>query len=213
MPQTLNRFIGFIAFAACTALHAQEAWPSKAIRIVVGTAPGGSPDTLARMLAPVLSEKLGGQPVIVESKPGSQGIISLQYMQSNPPDGYTWLLGTPAHMIVAPLMTGSARVDTVQGFQPLSLVARATNVLVVGSHLKADSVAQLAELARKSANNLNYGSPGLGSPAHLGGAMFGSLAGVQVTHVPYKGAGQALGDLAGGQIDFMFTSLLISTEF
>ena len=196
-----------IAAIGASSACAEGAWPAKPIRIVVGTSPGGSPDTLARILAPVLTQELG-QPVIVESRPGSGGVASLDYVSSAAPDGYTWLLGTPAHLIVAPLLMGPGRVKASQKFVPVSLVATATNILVVGASVKARSVPELVALAKANPGKMNYGSSGLGSPAHLGGAMFSSMAGVSMTHVPYKGASAALTDLASGQIDLMLTSPL-----
>jgi tripartite-type tricarboxylate transporter receptor subunit TctC len=196
-----------IAAIGASSACAEGAWPTKPIRIVVGTSAGGSPDTLARIITPVLTEQLG-QPVIVESRAGSGGVASLDYVTSAAPDGYTWLLGTPAHLIVAPLLMGPARVKASEKFVPVSLVATATNILVVGTSVKARSVSELIALAKANPGNLNYGSPGVGSPAHLGGAMFASMAGVSLTHVPYKGASTALTDIASGQIDLMLTSPL-----
>ena len=205
-------------FLACLALaqaaqfaHAQN-WPAKPIRIVAGTGAGGAPDILARIIAHRMGESLG-QSIIVDLKPGGGGVIAAEHVAKSPADGYTWLISTTTNLAVTPFLRRKLPYDTVADFIPVSLVAWAANVLVVGKHVPANNVAELLQFARSRPGQLNYGSAGIGTPAHLAGELLGALAGITMTHVPYKGAAQALNDVVAGQIELIMTSPVAAKTF
>lgn len=193
------------------AVQAQE-WPSKAIRIVIGQAGGGAPDILSRILAQHLTQSLG-QSVVVDLKPGSGGIIAADAVAKAPADGYTWLLATTTNLAVTPYLKRQLPYDTFKDFIPVSLIASSANVLVVGKQVPAKSIGELVQLARSQPGQLNYGSAGIGTPAHLGGELLGALADIKMVHVPYKGAAQALNDVVSGQIGVMITSPLSAKSY
>ena len=189
-----------------------QTWPTKPIRIVAGTGAGGAPDILARIVGHRLSESLG-QSIVVDLKPGGGGVIAADHVAKSPADGYTWLISTTTNLAVTPFLRRKLPYDTVNDFIPLSLVAWAANVLVIGKHVPAGNVAELLQVARSRPGQLNYGSAGVGSPAHLAGELLGALAGITMTHVPYKGAAQALNDVVGGQIELIMTSPVAAKTF
>ncbi len=191
--------------------HAQ-AWPAKPIRVVVGTGPAGAPDILARIIGNRLGERLG-QAIVIDLKPGGGGVIAAETVAKAPADGYTWLLSTTTNLAITPHLRRRLPYDTAMDFIAVSLVARAANVLLVGKHVPANSVAELLALARSRPGQLNYGSAGIGSPAHLAGELLSTLAGVKMTHIPYKGAAQALNEVVGGQIDLIMTSPVAAKTF
>ena len=185
---------------ACAAL-AQE-YPSRPVRVVVPFAAGGPNDTIARLVAQKLAESLG-QPFPVENRPGAGGNIGTDYAAKSTPDGYTLLSAGPGSLIVNPLM-GKVPYDTQRDFAPIALLARAPNALVAYPALPAHSVAELIALARARPGAINYASGGEGSTPHLAAALFASMAGVELTHVPYKGTAPATTDLIGGQVQIAF---------
>lgn len=189
-----------------------QTWPAKPVRIVASTAAGGAPDILARILANRISERLG-QGVIVDLRPGGSGVIAAEYVMQSPADGYTWLLSTTTTLAVTPHLRNKLPYDTQKDFIPLSLIASSANVLLVGRHVPAASAAELVTLIKSRPGKFSYGSAGIGSPAHLAGELFDTLAGTTMTHVSYKGAAQALNDVAGGQIDLIMTSPVAAKAF
>jgi tripartite-type tricarboxylate transporter receptor subunit TctC len=210
-----NRLLIVLAAAvlASVSLNAMaQEWPARPIRIVIGQAAGGAPDILSRILAQRLTEDLG-QPVIVDLKPGSGGIVAADSVAKAPADGYSLLLATTTNLAVTPYLKRSLPYDTFRDFEPVSLIAMSANVLVVGKHVPAASMSELLQLARDKPGQLNFGSAGLGTPAHLGGELLCVLGDVKMVHVPYKGAAQALNDVVGGQIQIMITSPLSARVF
>jgi tripartite-type tricarboxylate transporter receptor subunit TctC len=202
-----------LLLVACAPLVvAAQAWPAKPMRIVAGTGAGGAPDILARIVAHRMGEALG-QSIIIDLKPGGGGVIAAEHVAKSPADGYTWLLSTTTNLAVTPFLRRKLPYDTEKDFVPISLVAWAANVLVVGKHVPAANVDELLKIARASPGRLNYGSAGIGTPAHLAGELLGALAGISMTHVPYKGAAQALNDVVGGQIDLIMTSPVAAKAF
>jgi tripartite-type tricarboxylate transporter receptor subunit TctC len=189
----------FLAFA-------QQAFPNKPIRLIVGFAPGGGTDIVARAIAPKMGEILG-QSVIVENKSGAAGTIAADQIAKANPDGYTLLVGHSNSNAIAPFVLSSVPYNPATDFTPITYLGYVPNVLVVKSSLPVNSVAQLISLAKSNPGQMTYGSSGIGSTQHLAGALFGKIAGIQINHVPYKGSGQAIIDLLGGQITMNFDTL------
>ena len=188
--------------AAAASAQAQQ-WPSKPIRVIVNFPPGGAADQIARLVAPTLAEALG-QPVVVENRPGANGNIGAEAVAKSPPDGYTLLMSSGGAFSVNPHLYTKLPFDPLKDLEPIAAAARILVFLVVKPDLPAKSVNEFVALARANPGKLSYGSPGSGSSPHIATAMFARAAGIQVTHVPYKGAAPALTDLLGGQLDFMF---------
>lgn len=181
-----------------------QAWPTRSVRIIDGFAPGGSTDIMGRLIAPKLSESLGQQ-FILDNRPGASGIVGTEIVAKSPPDGYTVLI-VPLTFTSNPSLF-KLPYDPVKDFVPVTLVASAPLMLVVHPSVRANSVAELIALAKASPGKLNFGSGGIASTPHLAGEMFKSMAGIQATHVPYKGGGPALADLVAGQIQFMLENI------
>jgi len=194
-----------IAAPACIpfAAHAQ-AYPAKPVRIVVAYPPGGPNDLSARTVGQKLSEALG-QPVIVENRAGAAGNIGSQYVAASPPDGYTLLNGASA-LTIAPALTRNLNYDVAKDFAPISLTAVSSFVLAAHPSVPVNSIKELIALARSKPGQLNYASSGVGAPPHLAGELLKNMAKIDILHVPYKGVGQSISDLVGGQVDMMFTS-------
>ncbi len=196
--------------AACAAFAVPSAqadtYPSKPIRMVVGFPSGGAPDILAR----IFSEKISpswGQPVVVDNKPGAGGNIGAEAVAHAAPDGYTLALGTVGTHSINGSLYSKMPYDMVKDFTPVILVASAPNVLVVNPSVPAKNVAELIALAKAKPGSLTFGTPGVGTSPHVAGEMFNALAGVKLTHVPYKGRAMAIPDLLGGHISMMFDNL------
>ncbi|MDM0107165.1 tripartite tricarboxylate transporter substrate binding protein [Variovorax sp. J22R24] len=201
----LRRLSGCLAATALAASSAAlAAFPDRPVKLVVPFAPGGGTDAIARALGVGMSQALG-QSVIVDNKPGAGTIIGSDAVAKSPPDGYSVLVSTFAHA-VNPSLMAKLPYDTQKAFAPVVLLARGPNVLVVRADSSYKSVADVVAAARAKPGALSYASQGNGTSAHLAGEMFTNLAKVQLTHVPYKGAGPALTDLLGGQVDMMFAT-------
>ena len=200
------RALAATALFCATAAFAQAPYPSQRITLVVPFPPGAATDILARTVAKKMSESWG-QPVIVENKAGATGGIGAQFVAKSPADGYTLLVATTSSHTMGPQTMKKPMFDSIKDFKPVSLIAWAPNVLVVHPKVQADSVAKLIALAKKEPGKLNYSSSGNGSSIHVAGSLFETMAGVQMKHVPYKGAGPALADLLGGQVDLMFDTV------
>ena len=204
--QLLKRIIvGTLISLALPATAMAQTYPDKPIRLIVGDAPGGSPDTLGRLLALRLSDSLG-QPVVVDNRPGAGGLLAADLAAKSAPDGYTLFMNTTTVWAILPNVKKNLPYDPLKSFVPISRIASASNVLVVNTSLGATSVAELVRLAKASPGKLNYASAGIASPAHLAGEMLNLLADVKITHVPYKGAGPALLDVIAGTAQIMITS-------
>jgi len=196
--------------ALAAAAHAQEpAYPVKPIRFIVGQAPGGATDIIARLVANRIDDLLG-QNVVVENRTGAAGSIGAATVAKSPPDGYTVLVISSSYSI-NPSLYASLPFDPQKDLVPVSLLAEAPFLLVVHPSVPAKAVKDLVALAKAKPEMLTYGSGGNGSSGHLAGTLFELGAGVKLSHIPYKGAGQALIDVIAGQITFMFASVLSST--
>lgn len=196
----------FLFLALATSLP-QFGWAQsssgKPIKIVVPFAPGGGNDVIARQLAKELSE-LRKQSVLVENKPGAGGNIGTEYVVRAPADEITLLLGHTGTVSINPTLLNTG-MDATRDLEPIALLASTSLVLVVAQDSKIKSVQNLIELSSQRAAPFNYGSSGNGTGGHLTGEMFKEITGVKMSHIPYKGTGPALVDVAGGQLDFMFS--------
>jgi tripartite-type tricarboxylate transporter receptor subunit TctC len=186
-----------LASLAAGAGLAQD-YPDKPIRIVVPFAPGGSTDVLARLVGQKLGERWG-QPVLVENRPGAGGNIGAEQIAKSAPDGYSLLLGGVPHAISASLYS-KLPYDLARDLTPVAEIASFPSAIVLHPSLPAHSVKELIALARARPGQLSFGSAGVGSPNHLALELFDTMAGVRMTHVPYKGSGQLIGDLLAGQV-------------
>lgn len=198
------------ALVALTATDAAaQAWPTRTVRMIVPFPAGGSADTLARLLGPKLSERLG-QPVLAENRPGAGGNVGTELVAKAAPDGYTFLMGVSS-IAIAPSLYGSLAWDPVRNFTPVGLVATTPNILVVNPSVPARSVQELVTLAKTKPGQLNYASGGNGATNHLAGELFKRMTGTEIVHVPYRGNPLAVIDVLNGQVammfDFMITSL------
>jgi len=194
-----------VACASATAPSSAQNYPTRPIRIVVPTAPGGGPDVVARFIAPRLSEDLG-KSIVIENRAGANAMIGADVVAKSAPDGYTWLFGTGQNT-VNPSIMKKVPHDIVKDFTAVSLVYLSSYMLTVHPTVPARSVKELIGVARAAPDKLNFGSGGVGSAAHLSGELFKMMTGVRMVHVPYKGVGLALTDLVGGQIDLMFPAI------
>ena len=195
----------FALGAAALPASAQTAWPDKPIRIVVGFAPGGFTDVLARLLGQKLTERLG-QSVIVENKPGAAGTIGADQVAKAKPDGYTLLLAHSNSNSVAPSLYPRLPYDVLKDFTPIIPVANTPLLLTVNEKVPAKDVKEFVALARSKPGALRYASSGGGSAQHLAAERFQLVTGTQMTHIPYKGSGQAIVDLLSGQVELNFES-------
>ena len=204
--RTLLAILGVAAIVAGTApTHAAD-YPTKPIRLVVPFPPGGTTDILARAVAQQLSQTWNQQ-VIVDNRPGAGGNIGAELVAKAAPDGYTLVMGTVGTHAINPSLYGKMPYDHVKDFAPVILVAGVPNVLEVNPDLPVHSVRELIDYAKANPGKLNFASSGNGTSIHLSGELFKTMAGVQMTHVPYKGSAPALADLAGGQVQLMFDNL------
>lgn len=182
-----------------------QGYPNKPIRMIVPFPPSAGIDVMARLLVPALSERLG-QNVVVDNRPGAAGTIGAELAARSPADGYTLLMISTSHAFNVSLYKKLA-YDMVRDFAPVTLIAATPNILVVNPSVPAASVKELVALARAKPRQLNFASAGVGTSSHLAGELFRYMAGVQLVHVPYKGAGAALAGLLGGEVQVAFFSI------
>ena len=190
------------AIAAAAPAAAQDAYPTRAARILVGANAGGGTDIIARMLAEKFAESLR-QPFVVENRPGASNTIAADLTAKAPPDGYTLLVATNTGQAIAPHML-KLGYDPLTQLAPVGLVVVVPNVLVVGEKVAAKDVKELVALAKAKPGELRYASSGVGSTQHIAGEAFAQAAGVSLVHVPYKGSSQAHVDILGGNVEMMF---------
>ena len=188
---------------------AADNYPNRPIRFLVPGATGSSQDLLSRIVANKLSQQLNQQ-VVVDVRAGASGVIGIELGKAAAPDGYTIIAATSTLFAGLPALKTKLSYDPDRDFAPLTRMATVANVMTVNAALGVESVADLVKLAKAKPGQLNYGSAGNGSPAHLAGAMFDVLADVKTSHVPYKGAAQALTDVIGGQLQYLITSPLVA---
>jgi len=186
--------------------HAQQAYPTKPIRLIVPFPPGGAADILARGISPKLGAQLGQQ-VIVDNRPGANGVIGFDLVAKAPRDGYTLLLGFTTGVAVNPVLMRNISYDPVKSFSPISLLARTPMVLIASPTFRASSVQQLITVAKATPGKITYASPGTGNPNHLAGELFKLTAGIDLVHVPYKGAALVVTDVLAGHVPTGFVTL------
>jgi tripartite-type tricarboxylate transporter receptor subunit TctC len=206
----MARILQCAALAAVLALiaagPAAQNYPTKPVRLVVPFPPGGTTDILAREVGQRLSASLG-QTVVIDNRPGAGGNIGAELVAKSAPDGYTLLMCTVSTHAINPNLYAKLPYDHVADFAPVILVASVPNVLEVTPSLPVNSVADLIKLAKEKPGQINFASSGSGTSIHLSGELFKTMAGVDMTHVPYKGSAPALTDLIGGQVQVMFDNL------
>ena len=196
--------------ALATALPSAQAYPTRPIRILVPSTPGGSVDTLARMVSRHLSEKWNQQ-VVVDNRAGAGGVIAAELAAKASPDGHTLIMGTVASMATNVSLTRNLSYHPTRDFDPITLVAAQQLMLVVNPSVPAESVADLLRLARAKPGQLTFASAGNGSGGHLSGELFRMLTGIDIVHVPYKGVSPAMLDVVSGQVTMSFASIISGT--
>jgi tripartite-type tricarboxylate transporter receptor subunit TctC len=194
------------ALALLSATAVAQNYPAKPIRVVVGQAPGGATDVIARLVAPRFGEHLG-QPVVVENRTGAAGSIGASFVAKSPPDGYNLLVVSSSYAI-NPSLYKDLPFDPVKDLAPVTLIAEAPFLLVVHPSMPVKSVKDLVAMAKARPGTLNFASGGNGSSGQLAGELFKYLAGIDLVHIPYKGAGPALVDVIAGQVHMTFGSML-----
>src|SRR5688572_8342426 len=197
--------------AACGVVPAAaraQGYPAKPVRIVVPWTAGGTADTLARIVAQRLSESLGQQ-VLADNRPGARGQIGTDLVAKAAPDGHTLLLATTAPNSTAPSLYSKLAYDPLKDFAPVSLIALTFYVLSVNPSVPVESIPELVKLAKARPGELNFSSPGNGTPNHLSGEMLKTMAGIQMQHIPFKGSAQAIADVIGGQIPLNFENIAV----
>lgn len=189
-----------------TIASAQEAWPSKPIRLIVPFTPGGVTDTSGRLIADSLSKRLGQQ-VIVDNKPGASGNIGTAMAKSAPADGYTLVLAFDGTMVINPHVFPKLPFDTLKDFAPVGKIGDAILILVANPNTPANSLQEVIALSKSTQGGLMFGTSGTGGTPHIAGELLKTRTGAKLTHVPYKGGGQAMADVLGGSIPLVYTAV------
>ena len=187
-------------------LAAAQAYPDKPIRVIVPVPAGGTPDVVARMVQPGLSSLLGQQ-LVIDNRGGAGGLIATEIAARAVPDGYTLFFSSPGPLTILPHLQKKIAYDPMRDFAPVSLICIGPFLLIAHPAVPVKAVKELIALAKAEPGKLNYASAGNGTPNHLAMELFKSVAGVNMTHVPYKGAPQAVTDLIGGSVNLMFNSI------
>ncbi|MET0680852.1 MAG: tripartite tricarboxylate transporter substrate binding protein [Burkholderiales bacterium] len=207
MFRALKRIVIIVAAAVAAApAAAQTDYPSKPVRIIVPFGAGGAADTLPRLLAQYLAP-MWGQPVVVENRTGAAGNIGMELGARAAPDGYTLTSAPVGNLAINPHLYSKLTFDVLKDFTPITLVASVQNVLVLNPAVPANDLKELMGYAKARPGKLTYGSGGVGTQAHIGGEIFESMAGLHLVHVAYKGVGDSVRDLLGGQIDMIFAQI------
>jgi tripartite-type tricarboxylate transporter receptor subunit TctC len=197
--------IAAVSLVLATAAGLAQSWPSQQIRLIVPFAAGGGSDILARLLAEPLTRSLG-QNIVVENKPGAGATIGADLVAKSPPDGYTWLFTTAGPQITNPFLMPKLPYDPFRDFAPVAMLAKSVNVLVVHPGIPARDVKELIAYAKANPGKLNFSSSGVGASSHLAGELFKQVAGVEITHVPYRGTGPSTTDLISGTVQMAIDS-------
>jgi tripartite-type tricarboxylate transporter receptor subunit TctC len=207
MFRALTRILLLVALTAVPlAVPAQGDYPSKPVRIIVPFGPGGAADTLPRLVGQKLSD-IWGQPVVVENRTGAAGNIGMEMGAKAAPDGYTLTSAPVGNLAINPHLYSKLSFDVLKDFTLITLIASVQNVLVLNPAVPANDLKELIAYAKTRPGKLTYGSGGVGTQAHIGGEIFESMAGVHMVHVAYKGVGDSVRDLLGGQIDMIFAQI------
>jgi tripartite-type tricarboxylate transporter receptor subunit TctC len=201
----LRFLVMLVASVAATHAFAQPSYPTRPITMVVGFAPGGGTDTVARIIATNLGESLGQQ-VIVDNKAGAGGNIATDYVAKAAPDGHTILLANVGSLTVAPHIVANLPYNPLRDLAPISMAVVFANVLVVHPSVPVNTLAEFVKLAREKPGTITYGSSGIGGAGHLAGELLKAMANVDIVHVPYKGGGPAMQGLLGEQVTSIFAT-------
>ncbi len=202
----MKRVIAALLLALATPAVLAQAWPTKPVRIINAFAPGGPSDLLSRAVGDKL-QGTWGQPVIVEAKPGADGLIGMEFAAKSPADGYTIVTVPVGNAVLLPNLRSKLPYDMAKDFVPITLLATVQNVLVVGANVPANTLKELIAYAKANPGKLSFASPGAGSSPHIAGEMLKSATGMDMIHVAYKGTGPALNDVMGGQVTMFFSQM------
>src|SRR3954464_1188535 len=183
-----------------------QAWPSKPVRIINAFAAGGPSDLLSRAVGDKL-QAMWGQPVIVEAKPGADGLIGMEFAAKQPPDGYNIITVPVGNAVLLPNLRSKLPYDIAKDFVPITMLGTVQNVLVVGPSVPASNLKELIALSKANPGKLSFASPGLGSSPHIAGEMLKGATGLDMIHVAYKGTGPAVNDVMGGQVTMFFSQM------
>ena len=205
--RTLSKSVCISLVLFVSSVYAQKGYPDKPIRMIVPYVAGGAADITARLIAQAMTENMG-QSVVVDNKPGANGLIGSDVVAKSAPDGYTLLLTASGPLVVNPVLYKKVPFDPIRDFSPISLVISYQYAMVVPTSSPIQSIAELVNEAKQNPGKISYGSTGLGGGGHLAGELLALMANVELTHVPYKGAAPALADLLGGQLSFTFEPLV-----
>ena len=203
------RFAALVStLVLCTAATgaAAQAWPSKPIRWVVPSAPGDGSDSTGRLIAEKISRELG-QAVVIDNKPGAGGVLGSEFAAKSAPDGYTMIVGNAGSHGINAAIYSKLAYDVVKDFVPVALICTAPNVMVASPGSKVSNVAEFVAYAKANAGKVNYASGGIGSSSHLSAELFKSLAGIEMTHIPYKGASPAVAAVLADEVNLMIGNL------
>jgi len=207
LRRSLLQSLALIGLGACVVSSAlAQAYPNRSIKFIVPYSAGGLPDTVARIYAQRLGERLG-QPVVVDNKPGANGVVAAQAMATAPKDGYTFLVTDGSMFSINPSLYKTISYEYKRDFVPVSLAARAPLYLAVNPKTPANNLRELIALAKAKPGLLTYGSSGIGSTHHLSMEAFKAALSLDITHIPFKGTGQSVPALIGGQVDMLFSAL------
>lgn len=186
--------------------QAQEAWPAKPIRLVVPFTPGGVTDTSGRLIAEQLGKRLGQQ-IVVDNRPGASGNIGTGLVKTAAPDGYTLVLGFDGTMVINPHVFAKTPFDTVKDFAPVGKIGDATLILVANPDVPVKSLSEVIALSKVQSGGLSFGTSGTGGTPHIAGELLKAKTNANLTHIPYKGGGQAMTDVLGGTIPLVYTAV------
>jgi tripartite-type tricarboxylate transporter receptor subunit TctC len=206
------RFFIFVLCLLAAAPAQSQDWPAKPIRIIVPFAPGGVADNSARVIAEPLGKRLGQQ-VVVENRPGASGNIGSAAVAQSAPDGYTLLLGFDGTMVINPHVFPNIPFDTLKDFAAVTKLGDATLLLVAHPSVGAKNLADFIAMAKNSPKSWAYGTSGTGGTPHLAGELLKQRTGIALEHIPYKGGGQAIADVVGGQIPLVFTAIATAQQY
>lgn len=202
---------GLAAAAMPASAHAADTFPDRPLRLIVGYAPGGPTDILARVMGQEMGEALG-QPMVIENKPGANGNIGTETVQRAAPDGYSILMNTISHNVNPLLQPNLVRYDPIKDFTPIAQIAVLPQVVVVGPSSPYQDLGALLSKAKASPGEVSFGSAGNGGSAHLAAALLQQRSGTQMNHIPFRGNGPALTEVIAGRVDFMFYPMIGLSE-
>jgi tripartite-type tricarboxylate transporter receptor subunit TctC len=208
LNRILNTSLAFslLAFLSLPLVTLAQPFPSKPVKLIVPSTPGDSADLVARVISAKLSERWG-QPVTVENRPGAGGVVGTESVANSPADGYTVIMGNAGSHAINQALYPRLPYDVLRAFAPITLMAATPNVFVINPSVPAKSVAEFIALAKKEPGKFSYASAGNGSSAHLNAEMLKTFAGIELLHIPYKGAGPAIADVMAGHAQLMIGNL------